>query len=108
MRVRVTCPAKSAAQSGNALSRFWIVEPENETPRIPEPIMGWIGAADTYSGLKGVLRFPSEKDAMAFVKSNRWEFIVTEPPERREEPRNYLQNFRIVRPEDEEKDLHTE
>ena len=103
MRVRVYRPAKSAAQSGRANAHQWIFEPEIVTPRIPDPIMGWASAADTYGELKGRLRFPSEADALAFVKSKGWEVIVEEPSERLLRPRNYLDNFKIVRPQDEER-----
>lgn len=103
MRVRVYRPAKSAAQSGHAKAHHWVIEPENATPRTPEPIMGWISAEDSFSELKQSLRFPSEEDALAFVKNKGWEIIVREPNERHVRPRNYLDNFRIVRPQDEER-----
>ena len=103
MRVRVYRPAKSAAQSGRAKTHEWVVEPELVTPRAPEPIMGWASAADTLGELTGRLRFASEDDALAFVKHKGWEAIVEQPAERRIEPRNYLDNFKIVRPQDEER-----
>jgi hypothetical protein len=102
MRVRVYRPAKSAAQSGHARCRQWVIEPENATPRTPEPIMGWASAGDTYTEIKGCLRFLSQEDALAFAKNKGWEVFVEEPAERRIRPRNYLDNFRIVRPQDEE------
>ena len=103
MRVRVYVPAKSAAQSGRANAHQWVVEAEIATPRTPDPIMGWASAGDTFTELKGRLRFPSQEDALAFVKNKGWEVIVEDPAERRIQPRNYLDNFRIVRPEDEER-----
>ncbi len=103
MRVRVFKPAKSAAQSGRGKTREWVIEPEIVTPRAPEPIMGWASSADTLGELKGRLRFPSQADALAFVRQKSWEAVIEEPAERRIQPRNYLDNFRIVRPQDEEK-----
>jgi len=103
MRVRVYIPAKSAAQSGRANTHKWIVEAEIASPRTPDPIMGWASSADTMSELRGCLRFPSQDDALAFVKNKGWEVIVEEPAERRIQPRNYLDNFRIIRPQDEER-----
>jgi hypothetical protein len=64
--------------------------------------MGWARAGDTFSGLRGRLRFPSQEDALAFVKNKGWEVIVEEHAERHIVPRNYLDNFRIVEPQDEE------
>jgi len=103
MRVRVYRPAKSAAQSGRGKTHSWVVEPEIMTRRAPDPIMGWASASDTLSECKDRLHFPSQEDALAFVKNKGWEVVVEEPSERRIQPRNYLDNFRIVRPQDEER-----
>ena len=103
MRVRVYRPTKSAAQSGRAKTHEWVVEPEIVTARKPDPIMGWASAGDTLGELKGRLRLPSQEDALAFLKRKGWEAIVEEPAERRIQPRNYLDNFKITRPQDEER-----
>jgi hypothetical protein len=103
MRVRVYRPAKSAAQSGRAKTHQWVVEPELVTPRAPEPIMGWASAGDTLGELNGRLRFASLDEALAFVKHKGWEPVVEQPAERHVQPRNYLDNFKIVRPQDEER-----
>jgi hypothetical protein len=103
MRVRVYRPAKSAAQSGRAKTHEWVVEPELVTSRTPDPIMGWASAGDTLSELIGRLRFPFLDDALAFLKRKGWEAVVEEPTERHIQPRNYLDNFKIVRPQDEER-----
>jgi hypothetical protein len=103
MRVRVYKPTKAATQSGRAKTHEWVVEPELVTARKPEPIMGWSSAQDTYGELVGRLKFPSLEDALAFLKRKGWEAVIEEPAERRIQPRNYLDNFRIVRPQDEER-----
>lgn len=103
MRVRIYSPAKSATQSGQALSYHWVVETEPATPRIPDPIMGWSSANDPFSELRGRLKFATEKDALAFVKNKGWEIVGAEPNERQVQPRTYLDNFRLVRPQDEER-----
>ncbi len=105
MRVRIFRPAKSAAQSGRAGTHEWLLEPELLTPRTPEPLMGWASAADTYSEMKGRLRFRTQDEAVAFARRNGFEFMVEAPSERRIVPRNYLDNFRITRPQDEERKL---
>ncbi|MFA5041103.1 MAG: NADH dehydrogenase ubiquinone Fe-S protein 4 [Bdellovibrionales bacterium] len=107
MRVRVYRPAKSASQSGYALAHQWVIEAENATPRVPEHIMGWSSARDTFSCLRGRLRFPSQDDAIAFAKGNGWSVIMNEPQERTFRPRTYAQNFRIQRPQDEERTAYT-
>jgi len=103
MRVRIYKPTKSAAQAGRAKTHDWLLEPELLTPRTPEPLMGWVSASDTLSELKGRLRFQTQDDAVAFAKRKGWECVVEEPAERRITPRNYLDNFKITRPQDEER-----
>lgn len=108
MRVRIYKPAKSAAQSGRAKTHEWLLEPELLTPRVPEPLMGWVSAGDTLSELRGRMRFANPEEAVAFAKRNGWECVIEEPTERRIRPRNYLDNFRNVRPEDEERQTPSE
>jgi hypothetical protein len=103
MRVRIYRPSKCSAQSGFALSHQWVVEAEYATPRTAEPIMGWTSAFDTFSELRGRLRFPSREDALAFVKCKGWQAIIKEPSERHVNPRNFSAEFRFVRPQDEER-----
>lgn len=105
MRVRIYRPAKSATQSGRAKMQNWVLEPEIVTRRTPEPIMGWVSAGDTYGELSGFMHFPIKEDAIAFAMRNGWDYWVEEPAERRIRPRNYLDNFRATRPQDEEKGL---
>jgi hypothetical protein len=103
MRVRIYRPAKSASQSGRAKTYEWRVEPEILTPRAPEPVMGWASAADTLGELSNRMSFPMKEDAIAFAVRNGWDYFLEEPAERRIRPRNYLDNFRSTRPQDEEK-----
>jgi hypothetical protein len=103
MRVRIYRPAKSAAQSGRAKSGEWVIEPETVTARKPEPVMGWGSAGYTLGELSGRLIFPTKEDAVAFAARNGRAFTLEEPAERRIRPRNYLDNFRPARPQDEEK-----
>jgi len=65
--------------------------------------MGWLSAGDTFSEMGGKLNFASKDDAIAFAARNNWEYVVEEPAQRRIVPRNYLDNFRAVRPQDEER-----
>jgi len=103
MRVRIYRPAKSSAQSGRAKTHAWTIEPEIVTTRMPEPVMGWVSAGDTLGELKNRMRFPMKEDAISFAVRQGWDYILEEPTERRIRPRNYLDNFRSTRPQDEEK-----
>ena len=103
MRVRIYKPTKSASQSGRSKNTHWLLEPELLTARTPEPLMGWVSAGDTLSELKGRLRFPTCEEAVDFAKRHNWDYVLEQHAERRLSPRNYLDNFRIVRPQDEER-----
>ena len=103
MRVRIYKPAKSAMQSGRGGNgKEWLLEPELLTPRTPEPLMGWLSSGDTYGELRGRMRFPTRDEALAFAARHGWDVLLEEPASRKILPRNYLDNFRIVRPQDEE------
>jgi len=103
MRVKIYQPARTATQSGRARTHWWLIEPELPTPRTPEPLMGWASAGDTLGELRDKLRFGTVEEAMLFAQRNGWEYYVAEPEERIVRPRTYLDNFRIVRPQDEER-----
>ena len=90
-------------QSGRAGTDDWRIEPQLATPRMPESLMGWVSAGDTLSELCGRLRFRTRDEAASFANRKGWDYFVEEPSLRKVRPRNYLDNFRIVRPEDEER-----
>ena len=73
MRVRIYKPAKSAAQAGRAKTHEWLVEPELLTPRTPESLMGWVSAGDTFSELRGRMRFADPEEAISFARRNGWD-----------------------------------
>jgi hypothetical protein len=103
MRVRIYKPAKTAAQSGRARTHEWLVEPEIVTPRTPESLMGWVSAGDTMSEMQRRLSFRTVEEAVSFARRQGWDYALEEPAVRIVRPRSYLDNFRIVRPEDEER-----
>ncbi len=100
MRVRILQPAKSAMQSGRAKAQHWTIKPETPTARVPEPLMGWVSAGDTLGELNGVLNFDTQEEAVAFAKKNNWDYVVVLPKQRKVTPRNYMDNFKWVRPQD--------
>ncbi len=103
MQFRILQPAKSASQSGRAGLKGWVILPVLATAREPEPLMGWIAAGDSLSELGGKLRFATQEEAIAFATRQGWSYTVEVPAERIVKPRNYLDNFRLVRPQDEER-----
>ena len=99
MRVRIYKPAKTAMQSGRALTHEWLVEPDLYAPRTLEPIMGWTAADDTLVELLGKLRFPTCEEAVVFATRKGWEYTIVDPHVRQVTPRNYLDNFRYRPPD---------
>jgi hypothetical protein len=99
MKARIYKPAKSAMQSGRGHTAGhgdWVLEYETETPRRPEPLMGWTESGDTLNQVR--MRFETREAAAAFAKRKGMDFTVMEPEERHIPPRNYGDNFRLDRP----------
>jgi hypothetical protein len=97
MKVKIFKPSKNAMQSGRHSSEMWVLEYELETPRRPEPLMGWTSANDTLNQVR--MKFESKDAAFAFADKNGWEVDLEEPHERIIHPRNYVDNFKY-RPEE--------
>jgi len=96
MKVRIYQPSKTAMQSGRAKALDWVLEYEIETPRRPEPLMGWISSGDTLNQVR--LKFAGKEDAIAFAERKGWTYDLAEPRSRRVTPKNYADNFRSDRP----------
>jgi len=92
MQVRIYRPSKAATQSGFAGTHRWVLEYEPETPRRPEPLMGWTSSADTLNQVK--LHFESKDDAVAYAKRKGLSYTVENERERRVQPRSYSDNFK--------------
>jgi hypothetical protein len=99
MKAKIYKPSKNAMQSGLAGTAEWMLEYEIETPRRPEPLMGWTSSADTLNQVR--MRFSSKEAAVAFAQSKGMEYSLTEKHERKIVPRSYLDNFKY-RPAEEE------
>ena len=98
MKVRIFQPSKNAMQSGRARTGKWILEYEAETRRFPEALMGWTASGDTLNQVR--LHFKSPEDAVTYARSKGWEYSVLPPHQRRVVPRNYVDNFKYIPPED--------
>jgi hypothetical protein len=95
MNVRIFMPSKTAMQSGRGSTLDWVLEYEIETPRRPEPLMGWTSSGDTLNQVR--LKFETKEEAVAFAERKGWNYTVHEPHMRRVRPRNYADNFRADR-----------
>lgn len=99
MKARIYKPAKNTMQSGRAATASWVLEYELETPRRPEPLMGWTSAGDTLNQVR--MKFASKEAAIAFAETQGMDYAVAPEVSRRVVPRSYLDNFKY-RPAEEE------
>jgi len=90
-KARIFRPAKTATQSGRALTRDWRLEFERIGRAGPEPLMGWIGGGDTRRQVR--LTFPSRDAAEAYARKHGIAYTVEEPHEPRLMPKSYADNF---------------
>ncbi len=93
MTARIYRPAKSAMSSGQAMTRFWILEFTNDTGREVDPLMGWTSSSDTQAQVR--MQFPTKEAALDYAKEHRIDAIVTEPKMRKSNVRKggYGENF---------------
>ena len=69
MRARIYQPPKNAMQSGWAATRQWVLEFDpGRRPAWPDPLMGWIGGADTQSQVR--LHFETREEAVAYAEKH--------------------------------------
>jgi hypothetical protein len=95
MRARIYQPPKTAMQSGWAGTHQWVLEFEPSSPRRPDPLMGWIGSADTRAQIR--LHFDTSDEAVAYAKKEGLDYDLELPQLRRVKPKAYADNFRYGR-----------
>ena len=94
--VRIYKPAKTAMQSGLRNAKRWVLEFEPQQAKETDPLMGWIGSADTREQVR--LRFENKEEAIAFAKKNGMTYRLHEPKARRIRAKTYAENFGFRRP----------
>jgi len=83
-------------QSGRATTEEWRLEFPPSHRREPDPLMGWIGGADTQSQVG--LTFPSREAAIAYAEHGGIAYDLELPPPRHGiRPKAYSDNFRFGR-----------
>lgn len=90
--VRIFQPSKTAMQSGRGNTHSWMLRFESAAPRSTDPLMGWIGSADTRAQLR--LTFTSREEAIAYAERNGLAYTIEEPQVPRLRPKSYAENFR--------------
>lgn len=89
--VRIYQPARNTMQSGRANTRKWVLEYEPGAAKAADPLMGWIGSADTHQQIR--MRFGSRDEAIAFAERHGLDYHVAAPRTPRLRKRNYADNF---------------
>ena len=98
MRARIYQPPKNAMQSGWAGTHEWVLEFEPAEPRRPDPLMGWIGSADTQRAGGAALRHA--RGGGGVRREARASPTISQLPQTREfKPKAYADNFRFGRME---------
>ena len=92
MEARIYRPAKTAMQSGRGNTHHWVLEYVPQTPRRPEPLMGWVSSGDTLNQVR--LRFETKDEAVAFAVRRGLPYVLEPEHDRRVRPRNYADNFK--------------
>ncbi len=92
MRARIYQPPKTAMQSGWAATHEWVLEFEPSSPRRPDPLMGWIGSADTQAQVR--LNFDTRDEAVAYAEKQGLDYDLELPQQRRVKPKAYAYNFK--------------
>ncbi len=96
-RARIFQQPKTAMQSGRAGTDEWMLEFELAEARRADPLMGWIGSADTQAQVR--LRFESRDEAVAYAVREGLRYEVELAHARKFVPKSYSDNFRFGRSE---------
>ncbi len=97
MRVRIYRPAKTAMQSGRAMTQQWVLEFEPSEASRPDPLIGWNGSGDTDRQVR--LRFETAEEAVAYAERHGYDYTLQRPKERRVRSKTYADNFAYSRRE---------
>jgi len=95
MTARIYLPARNAMQAGQAKDQ-WVLEFEPESPRQPEPLMGWTASSDMRSQVR--LRFDTQEEAIAYATRAGLAYRVEAPKPASRKIVSYSDNFRSGRP----------
>jgi hypothetical protein len=95
-RARIYQQPKTAMQSGPA-SHEWLLDYAPAERRVADPLMGWIGSADTQAQVR--LRFATREEAVAYAEREGIPYDAELPHARRFKPKSYADNFKFGRAE---------
>ncbi|EUB58915.1 Vacuolar protein sorting-associated protein [Echinococcus granulosus] len=88
--VRIYMPSKSATQSGTFGCNKWRIEVDN-LGRWENPLMGWASTGDPLSNFS--MDFHDVESAIAYCKSQCWNYFIENPKKTTVKPKSYAANF---------------
>ncbi|MFO1034859.1 MAG: ETC complex I subunit [Hyphomicrobiales bacterium] len=97
MTARIYKPSRNAMQSGKGKSQAWVLEHEQATRRVADPLMGWTSTSDTTTQVK--LAFDTREEAEAYAKKHGIAYVVQAETPVRMQKKSYSDNFRFGRTE---------
>ena len=95
MRARIYKPAKNSMQQGKARTKLRLLEYEPESPKVPDPLMGWTSSDDMRQQV--ALEFDTREEAVAYAETHGIAYQVFEPHVLVPKPKSYSDNFRFDR-----------
>ena len=95
MSARIYSPAKTAMQSGQTKSGYWLLEFEPEAPRLIEPLMGYTSSTDMNSQIR--MKFNSREAAVAYAEREGLAYTISQPKKVRRRAMTYSENFSYSR-----------
>ena len=78
-------------QSGEAKTKYWLLEYLPEHKKFIDPLMGWTGGEDTQQQVK--IRFATLEKAVSYAQSKGINFEVQENHPRKKIKKSYADNF---------------
>ena len=95
MVARISRPAKTAMQSGQAKSQRWLLDWEPAAAKSVDPLMGWTSTTDAMAQVR--LWFDSKEEAIAYAERKGLDYRVVEPKDKTAKTLSYSDNFKYGR-----------
>lgn len=92
MPARIVQLQKNAMQSGKSRAGQWVLEFESGRRKVPDPLTGWAGGAETSEQVR--LPFPTLEAAQAYAAKNGLDAHVVPASQPKLKLQAYADNFR--------------
>ncbi len=96
MFARIFKPSKTAMQSGQAKTAYWVLEFDAQAARKIDPLMGWTSSAETRPG-QVRLTFEDKEDAIDYATRNNIPYQLIAEKNHTRVIKAYADNFQFQR-----------